>query len=70
MAWAHSKSRVYYGDQSAQLTQIRAVRPGCGGLVVSRASRPTLRRLNKAFAGFFRRVKTAKSGVKARVSTV
>ena len=26
-AWAHSKTRIYYGDQSAQLTEIRAMRP-------------------------------------------
>ena len=26
-AWAHSKTRIYYGDQSAQLTEIRQVRP-------------------------------------------
>ncbi len=26
-AWAHSKTRIYYGDQSAQLTEIRSVRP-------------------------------------------
>ena len=38
-AWAHSKTRVYYGDQSAQLTEIRAVRPDVG-FGRSRASRP------------------------------
>jgi putative transposase len=26
-AWSRSKIRVYYGDQSVQLTEIRAVRP-------------------------------------------
>jgi LGFP repeat/Helix-turn-helix domain len=26
-AWSHSKTRVYYGDQSAQLTEIRSARP-------------------------------------------
>ena len=26
-AWSRSKTRIYYGDQSAQLTEIRAVRP-------------------------------------------
>lgn len=26
-AWAHSKTRIYYEDQSAQLTEIRSVRP-------------------------------------------
>jgi putative transposase len=35
--------------------------PGCGGVVVFESAG---RRLNEAFAGFFRRVKTAKPGVK------
>jgi putative transposase len=25
-AWSHSKTRIHYGDQSAQLTEIRAAR--------------------------------------------
>jgi putative transposase len=62
-AWAHSKTRIYYGDQSAQLTEIRAVRPDVAVWSFS-SQQATLRRLNKAFAGFFRRVKTAKPGVK------
>ncbi len=62
-AWAHSKTRVYYGDQSAQLTEIRAARPDQAVWSFS-SQQATLRRLNKAFAGFFRRVKTAKPGVK------
>jgi len=55
-AWAHSKTRVYYGDQSAQLTEIRAARPDQAVWSFS-SQQATLRRLNKAFAGFFRRVK-------------
>jgi putative transposase len=62
-AWAHSKTRVGYGDQSAQLTDIRAVRPDQAVWSFS-SQQATLRRLNKAFSGFFRRVKTAKPGVK------
>lgn len=61
-AWAHSKARIYYLDQSAQLTEIRAVRPDVAVWSFS-SQQATLRRLNKAFAGFFRRVKTAKPGV-------
>lgn len=63
-AWSHSKTRIYYGDQSAQLTQIRAA---CADQAVWSFSsqQATLRRLNKAFVGFFRRVKAAKPGVKA-----
>jgi putative transposase len=62
-AWAHSKTRVCYKDQSAQLTEIRAVRSDVAVWSFS-SQQATLRRLNKAFAGFFRRVKTAKPGVK------
>ena len=56
-AWSHSKSRIYYGDQSAQLTEIRAVRPDVAVWSFS-SQQATLRRLNRAFGGFFRRVKT------------
>jgi putative transposase len=62
-AWAHSKIRICYGDQSAQLTAIRSVRPDQAVWSFS-SQQATLRRLNKAFAGFFRRVKTAKPRVK------
>ncbi len=44
------------GDQSAQLTEIRAVRPDQAVWSFS-SQQATLRRLNKAFGGFFRRVK-------------
>jgi putative transposase len=63
-AWSHaSKTRIRYRDQSAQLTGMRAVRPDQAVWSFS-SQQATLRRLNKAFAGFFRRVKTAKAGVK------
>ena len=55
-AWSHSKTRINYGDQSAQLTQIRAVRPDQAVWSFS-SQQATLRRLNKSFQGFFRRVK-------------
>ncbi len=55
-AWSHSRTRVSYGDQSAQLTGIRAVRPDQAVWSFS-SQQATLRRLNKAFEGFFRRVK-------------
>jgi transposase len=52
--WSHaSKTRISYGDQSAQLTGIRAVRPDQAVWSFS-SQQATLRRLNKAFAGFFR----------------
>ena len=62
-AWADNKTRINYGDQSAQLTAIRAVRPDVAVWSFS-SQQATLRRLNKAFAGFFRRVKSARPGVK------
>ena len=55
-AWSHSKTRINYGDQSAQLTEIRSVRADLAVRSFS-SQQATLRRLNKAFAGFFRRVK-------------
>jgi putative transposase len=55
--WSHSsKTPIRYGDQSAQLTEIRRVRPDQAVWSFS-SQQATLRRLNKAFAGFFRRVK-------------
>jgi putative transposase len=62
-AWAHRKIRIAYRDQSAQLTGIRAVRPDVAVWSFS-SQQATLRRLNKAFAGFFGRAKMAKLGVK------
>ena len=58
-AWLHSKIRINYGDQSAQLTQIRSARPDQAVWSFS-SQQATLRRLNKAFACFFRRVKAGK----------
>ena len=55
--WSHaSKTRISYGEQSAQLTEMRAVRPDQAVWSFS-SQQATLRRLNKAFAGFFRRVR-------------
>jgi putative transposase len=59
-AWAHSKTRIRYGVQSAQLTEIRSVRPDVAVWSFS-SQQATLRRLNKAFAGFFRRVKAGQT---------
>jgi putative transposase len=61
-AWSHSKTRIIYGDQSAQLTAIRSARPDQAQWSFS-SQQATLRRLNKSFQGFFRRVKAGqKSG--------
>ncbi len=56
-AWRANRTRIRYGDQSAQLSEIRAVRPDVGVWSFS-SQQATLRRLNRAFDGFFRRVKT------------
>ena len=60
-AWSHSKTGINYGDQSAQLTEIRSVRTDQAQWSFSSPA-GTLRRLNKAFAGFFRRAKAPSPG--------
>ena len=59
-AYSHSKTRIYYGDQSAQLKDIRVVRPDQAVWSFS-SQQATLRRLTKAFDGFFRRVKAGQT---------
>jgi putative transposase len=59
-AWTHDKTRINYGDQSAQLTEIRSLRPDQAQWSFS-SRQATLRRLNKAFAGFFGRVKAGQT---------
>jgi putative transposase len=59
--WSHpSNTRISYGDQSAQLTEMRVMRPDQAVWSFS-SQQATLRRLNKAFAGFFRRVKAGQT---------
>src|SRR5699024_1531756 len=56
-AYRHSsRTQVRYGDQSAQLRDIRTVDPDGQGRWSFSSQQATLRRLNKAFAAFFRRV--------------
>jgi putative transposase len=59
-AWTRSKARIRYGDQSSQLSEIRAARPDVAIWSFS-SEQATLRRLNKAFGGFFRRVKAGQT---------
>jgi putative transposase len=59
-AWAHNKTRICYTDQAAQLSEIRRERPDVAVWSYS-SQQTTLRRLNKAFDGFFRRVKAGKT---------
>jgi putative transposase len=58
--WRLGGTSVSYGDQSAQLKEIRKVRPDVAVWSFS-SQQATLRRLNRAFAGFFRRVKTGQT---------
>ncbi|WP_431684039.1 RNA-guided endonuclease InsQ/TnpB family protein [Kitasatospora sp. KL5] len=56
-AWRHvSRTTVRYGQQSGQLKEIRAFDPDQARWSFS-SQQATLRRLDKAFAGFFRRVR-------------
>jgi putative transposase len=56
LAWKRRRKGVSYGTQSSQLKDIRSVRADIGRWSFS-SQQTTLRRLNKAFAAFFRRAK-------------
>ncbi|MGW6480227.1 RNA-guided endonuclease InsQ/TnpB family protein, partial [Streptomyces sp. NPDC055059] len=57
-AYRHaSKTSIKYGQQSAQLKDIRSFDPERQGRWSFSSQQATLRRLDKAFAAFFRRVK-------------
>ncbi|TQE28940.1 transposase [Streptomyces ipomoeae] len=61
-AYQHaSKTAVRYGDQAAQLKEIRAFDPERQGRWSFSSQQATLRRLDKAFAAFFRRVKAGQT---------
>ncbi|WP_127360365.1 RNA-guided endonuclease InsQ/TnpB family protein [Actinacidiphila soli] len=61
-AYRHpSKTSVTYGMQSAQLKDIRAFDPERQGRWSFSSQQATLRRLDKAFAAFFRRVKSGET---------
>lgn len=61
-AWRHtSKTTVRYGDQSAQLKEIRAFDPERHGRWSFSSQQATLRRLDRAMQAFFRRVKAGKT---------
>jgi putative transposase len=51
---------VRYGDQSAELKEIRKADPDGQGRWSAGSQQQTLRRLDKAFAAFFRRIKAGK----------
>ncbi|MGW1805637.1 RNA-guided endonuclease InsQ/TnpB family protein [Streptomyces sp. NPDC002078] len=57
-AYRHtSKTTIRYGQQSVQLKEIRAFDPERQGRWSFSSQQATLRRLDKAFAAFFRRIK-------------
>ena len=59
-AWRMGKVSIRYGDQSAQLREIRADDPNGHGRQSFTAQQQTLRRLNATFAAFFKRVEAAR----------
>ncbi len=59
-AWRLRGTGVSYGDQSAQLKEIRKARPDAAVWSFS-SQQATLCRLNRAFASFFRRVKSGEA---------
>jgi putative transposase len=59
-AWRLRGIGVSYGDQSAQLKEIRGVRRDVAAWSFS-SQQATLRRLNRAFSAFFRRVKAGET---------
>lgn len=60
-AWRMRRVSVRYGDQSAQLKDIRRVDPDGQGRWSFSSQQATLRRLNRAFGAFFRRVRAGKA---------
>lgn len=61
-AYRHtSKTKIKYGDQSAQLKDIRGFDPERQGRWSFSSQQATLRRLDKAFQAFFRRVKAGQT---------
>ena len=55
-AWHTSKKSISFKQQSAQLPSVRSERPDAN-TVYAQVLQDVLRRLNKTFSGFFRRVK-------------
>jgi putative transposase len=58
-AWRHGVT-VRYRDQSAQLTEIRQADPGGQGRWSFTSQQQTLRRLDRAFQGFFQRMRAGR----------
>jgi putative transposase len=63
-AWRLRNLSISYGDQSAQLKEIRAADPDGQGRHSFTAQQQTLRRLNVVFAAYFKRVRAGKGEVR------
>ncbi|GAA2290235.1 RNA-guided endonuclease TnpB family protein [Nonomuraea roseoviolacea subsp. roseoviolacea] len=59
-AYGKAGVTVRYGEQSAELKEIRKADPGGQGRWSAGSQQQTLRRLDRAFAAFFRRVKAGR----------
>jgi putative transposase len=64
-AWRMRKVSVAYGEQSAQLKEIRAADPAGQGRHSFTAQQQSLRRLNVVFAAYLRRARDAKGSVRS-----
>ena len=65
-AWRMRRVSISYGDQSAQLREIRQADPEGQGRHSFTAQQQTLRRLNVTFQAYFKRVKRVHNADKAR----
>jgi putative transposase len=61
-AYRHSKTKIRYGDQSAQLRDIRQADPDGQGAHSFTSQQQTLRRLNTAFVAFYKRAQKGRAG--------
>ncbi len=61
-AYRHSETKIRYGEQSAQLTEIRLADPDGQGAHSFTSQQQTLRRLNTVFTAFYKRAQTGQAG--------
>ena len=68
-AWRLARKGITYGQQSAQLKEIRVLRPDVNLWSFS-SQQATLRRLNRAFIGFFRRIRAGETSGYPRFKSI
>jgi len=61
LAWSKARVSIQYGDQSAQLKDLRHADPEGQGRWSFSSQQATLRRLNRSFEGFFKRVREGRT---------